>query len=288
MTGFAKAEISNEEFTAEIEIKTVNNRYLETQFKLPRMLSSLEPLFREELSKWITRGSVSCFVIYENKSESNNMLSINESLFKQYKMALGELKNQLGEASRIDLGGLLKIPDLLVYQSDPKLLENIKNQVLPVFSKACESLQKSREEEGQKLIGDLQNRLGLFGTWLSEVQNYLPGRIEDLREKYRSRISELCQQSSIAEERILIEAGMLGEKLDISEELVRFEAHLKLFQETLNRGGTPGKKLGFVLQEMLREVNTMSSKCQHSGIQHLCVDMKEEIEKMREQSMNLE
>ncbi len=287
MTGFGRAEASDGDATIQVEIKSVNNRYLDFQCKIPRDLSPLEPQFRRELGQFVTRGSVTCQVQYLKHDSVEGELSINEPLFQNYIRLIHKASEALGPLSQINIGDFLKIPDMLTSQQTLPSPEQISAKVMPVFQKACQELVQMREHEGEVLARDLEERLSRFYPSLEKVRELIPQRQADFTLKMRERIQELVG-GAIAEDRLLTEVGIIAERLDVTEERVRLKAHVDHFLETMSQQATPGKKLGFLQQEMLREINTLSNKSQYFEIQQICVGWKEDVEIIREQLANIE
>jgi uncharacterized protein (TIGR00255 family) len=296
MTGYGRAETVETGYSVSVEIKSVNNRFLDFQCKAPRDLLHLEQLLRKELGAFVIRGSVTCHVHYEVHGEAGSAtaVSLNEPLFQAYAAIARQMAKSLGHsaeaAAQVNLTDLLKIPDMVVHgvpasAEAPALAEA---RILPVFHRACEALVAMREREGQDLVRDFQKRVGAFYPALDKVATLLPLRQKEYVARIRDRVAELLDGHPVAEERLMTEIGILAEKLDVQEEMVRLRAHLDHFLEVIAEHAAPGKKLGFLQQEMLREVNTLSNKSQYYDIQQICVNWKEELEVLREQIANVE
>jgi len=288
MTGFGDSEKVTKSSFIKIEIKSVNNRFLDAQFKIPKSLMPLESKMKSMIESKVTRGSILCSIQFESGVNNASALKLNQDLLSQYLDIMKEMGDKVGDTARFELTGLLKIPELITMDSSKIDIDELEKEVFPIFESACDALVASRIKEGENLSQSIYDKASTFESVIKSIQSVLPDRQKEVQEKYKKRIDALIErESSVSQERIMIEIGLLSEKLDIDEEIVRFNSHLELFMETL-QSSTPGKKLGFVLQEMLREVNTMSSKCQYAPIQHKCVTLKEEMEKIREQCLNLE
>ncbi|MFC1585383.1 YicC/YloC family endoribonuclease [Fibrobacterota bacterium] len=289
MTGFGKAEKTTHEFHARVEIKSVNNRYIDAQFKLPRSLIGLEPKLRNLLDEFISRGSIICFVQYENLDGSASQVRLDRQLLEKYTGIIRQLQKKFSGEQKIEISELLNIPDLIKVIPVETGSDLLSSQIIPVFKKACTALVTMRITEGKRIISDITGRVKTFKNWLRKVKKYLPERQKTYLKKTRASVQELIgEKVNLDEGRLMTELGIMAERLDITEELVRFESHIALFLETVRTHKTPGKKLGFILQEMLREINTLTSKSQCLEIQHLCVSMKEELEIVREQIQNIE
>jgi uncharacterized protein (TIGR00255 family) len=287
MTGYGRAENAREDYTVRVELKSVNNRFLDFQCRASRDLLHLESLLRRELGAYVSRGSVTCQVFYETRTSSGSEIAWNEPLFQTYLHLIRRASEEVGSSARVNIADLLKIPELTTQGRESEGPEAVAERVLPVFRAACEELVRMREREGGTLAKDLESRLAAFYPALDKVGELLPKRQAEFAAKMRDRIPDLVG-TSVAEDRLLTEAGLMAEKLDVTEEMVRLRGHLGHFAETLRDHASPGKKLGFLQQEMLREVNTLGNKSQYYDIQQICVGWKEELEIIREQLANLE
>lgn len=288
MTGFGAAEAEGTGYTVRVELRSVNNRYLDFPLRLPRELSSLEPALRKALGAEISRGSVTCQIVYENRSAAAVTATLNEPLWEAYRGILNRLSADLGASGSGGAADLLKIPDLVSVGQAQEDAEALEAKVLPVFQAAVSALAAMRRREGEALHAELTARIAGFRGVVAEIRAEVPKRQKDYVERMRQRMREVAGDLPLNEERLSTEVGILAERLDVTEELVRLEAHLDHFLEVLDGSSAPGKKLGFLLQEMLREVNTLGTKSQHAPIQHACVGLKEELEILREQLANVE
>jgi uncharacterized protein (TIGR00255 family) len=288
MTGFGSAETVEKHYSVRVEMRSVNNRYLDFQLRLPRELSALEPSLRKALGAEVTRGSISCQVTYENRSDSAITATLNQPLWDAYQGILRKMASDLGEKSMGGISDLLKIPDLVQVGQGQEETEALEARILPVFTAATRSLVIMRLREGEALRRELETRMTGFQAVVKSIQEEVPKRQSDYAERMRQRMREIAGETPLNEDRLVTEIGILAERLDVTEELVRLDAHLHHFLEVLEQSSSPGKKLGFLLQEMLREVNTLGTKSQHAPIQHACVGLKEELEILREQLANVE
>jgi uncharacterized protein (TIGR00255 family) len=288
MTGYGKAESVGEGYSVTVELKTVNNRFLEFQVRTSRDLLHLEPKLKSELGRHISRGSVTCHVQYDSAGPSGSGLALNEPVFRAYEGVIAQAKARLGATATVSISDLLKLPDILAATGSSESPELVASRVLPVFEKACRELVAMREKEGQVLAADMEARIRAFYPALEKVKALVPQRQSEYVAKMRSRVKELAGDAALAEDRMITEIGIMAERLDVTEEIVRLEAHLGHFLETLSGHKSPGKRLGFLLQEMLREVNTLGTKSQYPDMQHTCVGWKEELEIIREQIQNIE
>jgi uncharacterized protein (TIGR00255 family) len=288
MTGYGKADAVGTGYSVTVELKSVNNRFLEFQVRASRNILPLEPKLKAELGKHISRGSVSCHVQYESEGPGSGGLALNEPVFKAYSAVIKDAQARLGAPTTIDIADLLKLPDMLSASEATESADVALGRILPVFGRACRELVSMREAEGRVLADDLEKRVRAFVPGLEKVKSLVPVRQEEYVAKMKARVQELVGDVAIAQDRMITEIGIMAERLDVTEEIVRLEAHLNHFLETMATHKSPGKRLGFLLQEMLREVNTLGTKSQFSDMQHLCVAWKEELEIIREQIQNIE
>jgi uncharacterized protein (TIGR00255 family) len=288
MTGYGKAESVGEGYSVTVELKSVNNRFLEFQVRSSKNILPLEPRLKQEIGKHLARGSVNCHVQYESSGPGAGGLSFNEPIFKTYADLLQTAQKRLGLETVISITDLLRMPDLLIAAETSEPAELALERILPVFDKACRELVAMRTKEGSVLSADLEARIRAFFPGLEKVKSLVPVRQQEYVAKMRARVKEIVGDAAIEEGRMATEIGILAERLDVTEEIVRLEAHLHHFLETLAEHKSPGKRLGFLLQEMLREVNTLGTKSQFPDMQHLCVGWKEELEIIREQIQNIE
>jgi uncharacterized protein (TIGR00255 family) len=290
MTGYGRAEASDDTRTITVEIKSVNNRFLDFQCRAPRELLHLDNVLRKELGAYVTRGSVTCHVNVETRGTAGTEVAVtlNEPLFAAYVALAKRMATTLG-GDPIGPADLLRIPDMVIQggatAGDPAELEA---GILPVFRKACADLVTMREREGGELARDFEKRVRAIYPGLDRVAELLPLRQKDYVARIRDRVRELLDGASVAEDRLATEIGIMAEKLDVAEEMTRLRAHLDHFLEILADHPAPGKKLGFLQQEMLREVNTLSNKSQYYDIQQICIGWKEDLEIIREQIANVE
>jgi uncharacterized protein (TIGR00255 family) len=288
MTGYGKAEAVGEGYSVTVEIKSVNNRFLEFQARTSRSLLHLEPRLKQELSKHVARGSVTCHVQYDVAGVAGEGPALNEPVFRAYLSALKEAQTRLGPGCVIDVAGLLRVPEIMGNATVTEAPEISSERVLPVFEKACRELVAMRAQEGRVLAADMESRIRGFFPALAKVKTLVPQRQEEYVVRMRARVKELIGDVAPAEDRLVTEIGIMAERLDVTEEIVRLEAHLNNFLETMASHKTPGKRLGFLLQEMLREVNTLGTKSQYADMQHQAVAWKEDLEIIREQIQNIE
>lgn len=288
MTGYGRAERREAGFAVVVELKSVNNRFLEFQCRNSKDLLHLEPTLKTEIARHVQRGSVTCHLHYESQNAEAGGVSLNQPLFRSYVQVIETMRQSLGPSTQVQLGDLLRLPDLVTPGYSQETPETVTARILPAFTDACIDLVRSREREGEALAHDLRTRILAFKPGLEKVRALMPERQSEYVAKMRLRMQEVLGDRTLAEDRLLTEVSLMAERLDVTEEMVRLSTHLDHFLETLDTHKAPGKRLGFLLQEMLREVNTLGTKSQYADIQHTCVAWKEDLEILREQIQNLE
>lgn len=288
MTGYGKAQSTIDSFEITVEIKSVNNRYMDVMFKMPFAFSSFEPQLRKIVKQNINRGKVSVFIDLKEAVQSQNGSPINEKRLIQRYETLKSIKNKLNIPGEIELSHLLQFEEL--FEVDASILDEEKlfNQLKSTLEEAITIFNKMRTKEGEHLIADMNERLELINKIINEVNQKSDGIVRDEFEKMMKRIEELLDNKKIDAERLEQEIAIISDKVDITEELTRFESHIGQFKQTLKRDSELGKKLTFILQEMHREANTINSKTTDVEISHEIIRVKEEIEKIREQTQNIE
>lgn len=288
MTGFGKAEIKTQSIHCSAEITSFNNRFLELSIRLPRQISALEAPLRELISKKVSRGKVTVFVNCEKTGPNSEKYTINTEALEAYSSQLKKIKKKLGLRGEIEIGDLLSFPSITDLPSNSTDVKEIWPQVKKAVEQALGQLSKMRSIEGSALAKDMSSRVGRTLNMLRAVKSASSNSAKSYRKKLSKRIEEILSNGKLDRTRLEQEVAILAEKADISEECTRFESHARQFGKTLKAKGEIGKKLNFILQEMNREVNTMSSKCSEYAVAKVALNMKEEVEKLREQVQNVE
>ncbi|HYM19720.1 MAG TPA: YicC/YloC family endoribonuclease [Candidatus Kapabacteria bacterium] len=295
MTGFGRGEaVSTKEgsgVTATAEIRSVNSRFLETSMRLPRTLSEREFEVRELLRKGLGRGKINLNVIISGGDEGANIpLSVNETAAKGYFDLLDKLRTIASITAEITVRDITAFSDVFI--SDGASGERTAEEwelVQQAIIKAIESLTVMRKQEGAELEKDFRNRIAILDTIVTEVESKSKDASKAEFERMKERVKELVSDPAVINnERLELEIALLAERLDITEEIVRFRSHIKFFLEALESNEPAGRKLNFLLQEMNREINTMGSKSIDAPLAHKVVGAKEELEKIREQVQNIE
>ena len=290
MTGFGRSEYSDGKRNIICEIRSVNHRYSDITVKMPRRYSFAEDRIKQTVKEKLVRGKVDVSINVENVTESDVVIKLNQLAAKQYYDNLSELKEQFGLTGDIDLSLMAGMPDVLKAVPDVEDEEEITKAILIPVAEASANLEKMRAVEGQRLADDLISKGETIKGILDKIEVRSPLVVKDYMEKLRARITELLDGAvEIPEERILTEAAIFADKCAIDEEITRLNSHLVQLKTILTGSeSTVGKKLDFLVQEMNREANTIGSKSNDREITSLMLDLKAEIEKIREQVQNIE
>lgn len=287
MTGFGKDTFSNDNFTIETEIKSLNSRYLDLSIKLPRELSQHEFAIRELLKSKIIRGKISVTFNLVANNSLNEDVQLNEIEFNKIISLLKKIKDSANTTEEITLDQILLFKDNLVDQLE-KGIEVEVDVLVSSLDRAIEQLIEMRSKEGTELKLDLEHRIDNIKLALSKIENLSKTATVDYFEKFKERAKKLYEEFVDDKDRFQLELAILSEKHDITEECIRLHSHIKIFNETLLNSQDVGRKLNFICQEINREVNTINSKSISSEISHLGINIKEELEKIREQVQNIE
>jgi len=290
MTGYGEATAEGKNFSLAVELKSVNNRFLKVVAKIPEEVSFIQYELEEEIRKAVVRGSIFLTVRFV-PTRIEDLYEINEAVLRKYVAKLMALKAELGSNEEIRLQDLLLAPGAI--RTEEELVLG-KAEVLPVAVKAMtEALAKlirMRAKEGSHLEAELRSRSALLARHLEEVKKQAPRALEEYQLRLEERINELLSQKgvSLAKEDLLKEAAILAERSDIAEEIQRLESHLVQFDHTLDEGQSVGRKLEFIVQEMFRESNTMGAKSTNSTLNQRIVEIKTEVDRLKEQVVNVE
>ncbi len=287
MTGFSKAEASDKGTKATVEVKSLNGRYLDINCKLPKSLYYKELDIRDLVKANLARGSVALSVNLEYESQEK-LFSINEEAAQATYDSLKSLNKKLKIKEPVSLDHLLSFSQLFNNKQDDVDSEYDWKIVRKAMIEALRNLDRMRQKEGQNIIKDVQARVKKIGHAVEKVEVLSVQRVPDEREKLRHKIAQLFESDEIDETRIQMEIVMIANRLDVSEECVRLKSHIKFFNEILKDKEPVGQKLNFLVQEMNRETNTIGSKSDSAEISQIVVNLKEEIERIREQIQNIE
>ena len=287
MTGYGKSEITINSREYQVEIKSINHRYSDVNIKMPRAISYLEEDVKKEILKQVTRGKVDVFITYSNNSEEGNEVKINTEIAKLYINQLRKLATEENLQANIEVTDIARFPDVLTIKSNNDD-ETIKQELLDVVNKAATALTKMREQEGEKIAQDLQERLLYIESKVVEISKLSTGLIEDYVVKLEDRIKEILKTQAVDQTRLAQEVVIYADKCSVEEEITRLNSHISQFRKLLESNQAVGKKLDFLIQEMNRETNTIGSKANNLEITNNVIDVKTELENIREQIQNIE
>lgn len=289
MTGYGKQNLSVEGREYQIEIKSVNHRYLDINVKIPKAISYLEETIKKEISNKIKRGKIDVFVSFENNSEEGRKIEINKQLAKLYIEQLKELAQEEKIESNIEVMDIAKIPDVLTIKVDEEN-SKIKDEIKQVTQGAVTRVLEMKNIEGEKISQDLLQRIRNIQSKIVEISAKSTGLIEEYVVKLEKRVKELLKNDEVDKSRLAQEVVIYADKCSIEEEITRLKSHIFQFENLIsnNQDGAIGKKLDFIIQEMNRETNTIGSKANNLEITNGVIDIKTEIEDIREQVQNIE
>ncbi len=288
MTGYGmgSAECGGKTFT--VEIKAVNSRYSDFSIKMPRVYTFLEEPLRKKAAEKITRGKVDIYINVETNGEGDSVVNINKPLAEAYLNALRELGAELQIQSNANAETFLRIPDVFTVEKAPDDTELITSTVTEALSIALEGFDAMRVAEGEKLVLDLKEHLAFIAKATEEVEKRSPKIVEEYRNRIEERMRDILGSASYDETRLLTEVAIFADKVNVNEETVRLRSHIDQFTQMLDEGGSVGRKIDFLIQEMNREINTIGSKSNDLEVARIVIDVKAEIEKLREQIQNVE
>lgn len=288
MTGFGRCEIADKDRKVIVEMKSVNHRYCDISIKMPKKLSFFEASIRSLLKKYIQRGKVDVFITYEDYTENKSCLKYNRELAAEYLKALRQMHEDFGIEDDIRVSALSRYPDVLVLEEQPVDEDELWHFLEEAIKKACEGLVETRTKEGEQLKNDLMLKLdGMLG-YVSYIEERSPEIISEYRGRLEDKVRDLLGDANIDDGRIAMETTIYADKLCVDEEIVRLRSHIESTKATLTAGGGVGRKLDFIAQEMNREANTILSKANDLLIANVAIDLKTDIEKVREQIQNIE
>ena len=290
MTGYGRARETRNGRDITVEVRSVNNRYLDCTVKMPRSFIFAEDAIKALVQKYASRGKVDVFITVESQGADETVVAVNEPLAKHYIDALSRLRQLGGDVlgGEISVSELARLPDVLTVTKGEADLETISADLCAVLGQALAAYTAMRETEGRKLAEDIQRRLDTIAAITRLIEERSPQTVAEYRQKLLARMQEALQSASIDESRILTEAAIFADKVAVDEETVRLRSHLSQLREMLQSGVPVGRKLDFLIQEINRESNTIGSKCSDLQIARDVVDLKAEIEKIREQVQNIE
>ena len=288
MTGYGKADIALESGRIIVEIRSVNHRYGEMFVKLPRTLLAMENDVRKSVAELLKRGKIEVYIQLEGITGAGGLPTVNIPLAKAYYEAFTKMKEALGLYDPVPLSLIAAQKDLLVIGEGEARAENLRELLLSAVRDAVDNLDAMRLREGRALLEDMQTRRASLSSLITRITARAPGAIAENAARLKSRVTQLAGESGMDEGRLLQEIAFMADRCDITEELVRFDSHLQQVDEALKLTEPVGRKLDFLIQELNREVNTIGSKANDADITAYIVELKSELEKIREQVQNIE
>ena len=289
MTGFGHAEIASDGITAIVEVRGVNNRHLDVTTRLPRLLSQREKDIKEIVRSCVNRGNLVVSVTVEEKSDDSAPITVNKSAAKAYIKLLNDLRKAAKIREKVRLEHLLKFSEVFEISRDEQSDERQWSVVEEALRAALEGFNLMRRNAGAELAKDFNRRIQWLSQVVEKIEQMSRALIPEERKRLHERISQLVDAKTVIDQdRLDLEIALLADKLDVTEECVRFRSHTKFFVETVASSDSPGRKLNFLIQEISREANTVGSKTNDAAIAHMVVQIKEEVEEMREQLQNIE
>ena len=266
MTGYGRSELLTDTCRIAVEIKSVNNRYLDINIKMPRQLNQLEAQIRAELKKSMRRGKVDVYISYEDLTESNMEVKYNARIAQEYWKYLQQMAKDFGIENDVRVSSLARFPDVFSMEEEPVDPEGIWENLQRALAEAAQMFDAARVREGEFLKNDLTGKLEEMLEHVQFISGKAPALVEEYRASLRARVAELLEASNIDESRIAQEVTIYADKVCVDEELVRLRSHIEATMEELTRGGSVGRKLDFIAQEMNRESNTILSKSDDSEV----------------------
>ena len=288
MTGFGRGEVEADGYRASVELRSVNGRYGDVSVHLPGHLSPLEQRIRDLVLSVFSRGHIRVSLNVRGDALGQGIPVLNERVFEGYRDGFARLQARFGVSDAPDPLQVALMPNVFEFESGAPDLEAVWKVVAPACEQAVAQCQSMRAAEGKRLAADLVRRIHILEELVGSIQELAPRQVASARRRLDEKLRELISPENVDASRLLTEIALLSERVDVSEETVRFHSHNEQFLKTLDRDEPVGRRLGFLLQEMLREANTIGSKAGDTEIAHLVVAAKEEIEKLKEQAQNIE
>lgn len=288
MTGYGSAKGTVEGLEIMVELKSVNNRYLDTSVRLPRSFLFAEEAIKSAVQSHISRGKVDVFVTVDSSAAGDMTVKVNEPLLKGYIEAIRHISEEYSLANDMTAMSVSRFPDVLSVEKKDLDAEAISAGISAIVEQALHDFDAMRQREGGKLRDDVLSRLATIDELVSTVEREAPKTVAEYRKRLEQKMQEVLGSSGIDENRILAEAAVFADHIAVDEETVRLRSHMSQLGAMINGSSPTGRKIDFLIQEFNREANTIGSKCQNSDIAHVVVDLKSEIEKIREQIQNIE
>lgn len=288
MTGYGSAKGTVEGLEITVELKSVNNRYLDTSVRLPRSFLFAEEAIKSEVQSHISRGKVDVFISVDSSAAGDMTVKVNEPLLRGYIEAIRHISEEYSLANDMTALSVSRFPDVLSVEKKDLDAEAISTGICAITEEALRDFDAMRQREGAKLQDDVLSRLETIDRLVSAVETEAPKTVAEYRKRLEQKMQEVLGATGIDENRILAEAAIFADHIAVDEETVRLRSHMSQLTTMINGNSPTGRKIDFLIQEFNREANTIGSKCQNSQIAHVVVDLKSEIEKIREQIQNIE
>lgn len=288
MTGFGRGEATVDGRDITVEIKSVNHRYFEFNCRTTRGFGFLEEKLKSYIKERVSRGKIDMFVSLSQKEDTEAIVKINPSLALGYINALKKLSDEYGVKDDISVSTVSSYSDIFQVHKAPEDEEEVWNAVKPVLDTALNNFITMRETEGEKMKADVMSRAKHILSIVDEIESRSPERVKEYETRLKERIEELLGSADYDEQRVITEVAIFADKVAVDEETVRLRSHFDQLKSMMDSDGEVGRKLDFIIQEMNREANTIGSKANDSSLSHMVVDIKAEIEKIREQIQNIE
>lgn len=288
MTGYGRCEKEINGYRINIELKSVNNRFTDFSIKLPRYYNFLEDFVREYLKGYISRGKVDVFIRIEKIDGGESLVTLNRAYAESYIAALRELRDSFSLSDDISAMTVARNADVFSFERAEEDEELLKNSVKEVLDEVMEAYVGMRKREGERLKRDIETKLDVISAKVAIIEKIEPDVVREYCENLEQKITDLLGNADFDRSRVLTEVAVFADKAAIDEETVRLKSHIKEFSKTLEASAPVGKKLDFILQEMNREINTTGSKANNIEISKIVIDVKSELEKIREQIQNIE
>lgn len=288
MTGYGRGEGVLHDRAITVELRAVNNRYLDCSVKIPRLYVFAEEAIKAQVQKRVGRGKVDVFVSIDSSAADKVEVTLNRPVADGYYAALTQMRDTYSLRDDISVSLLSRFPDVFLVEKEQGDADVIAQDILQVLEQALTDFNAMREREGQKLAEDVRAKAAGIAALVGKVEERSPETVSEYREKLRQRMEEVLENTQIDESRILTEAAIFADKVAVDEETVRLRSHLSQLEDMLEKGGAIGRKLDFLIQEFNREANTIGSKCTDVRLARVVVEIKAELEKIREQTQNIE
>jgi len=288
MTGFGRYEVTDGDRKFTVEMKAVNHRYLDVNIKMPKKLNFFESAIRNSLKSYIQRGKVDIFISYEDLSENNVTIKYNKDIATEYYNYLEQMAKDFSLDNDVRVSNLSRYPEVFSMEEQNMDEEKLWKSLEKAITEAAKGLVETRIKEGENLRDDMVGKLDGMLLHVDYIMKRSPEILQEYRQKLEDKVKDLLTNTTIDENRILMEVTLFADKICVDEEIVRLKSHIETTKNTLLEGGSIGRKLDFIAQEMNREANTILSKANSLDISNCAIELKTEIEKVREQIQNIE